>query len=188
MISKDKILNGYIDNQNKELQKEWYKACEFYGFNMEYCERVGYLYKLSFIDGEGDVDFCNVIYPQVDRKTELTLSDFKPKKTRTEWVKVDDSIFDLRPDFECGELYFKGPDGRYKKVLSSSFLAASLECKSIYRKVEKVIDWRVEATIFISDNSTTEVEYTWAVDGVNLSDNDFIKLCHLVAESTEKPQ
>ncbi|AGN51369.1 hypothetical protein VPJG_00005 [Vibrio phage jenny 12G5] len=67
----------------------------------------------------------------------------KPKRTKIEFVEVEDSIFDLRPEFEAGELFVKIGDN-YEVVLSTQCLATSLAVGSCYRKVEIEIDERQE--------------------------------------------
>ena len=66
-----------------------------------------------------------------------------PKRVKVEYVKVEDSIFDLRPDFEAGELFVKIGDN-YEVVLSAQCLATSLTVGSCYRRVETEIDERQE--------------------------------------------
>ena len=67
----------------------------------------------------------------------------KPKRVKVDYVKVEDSIFDLRPDFEAGELFVRIGDN-YEVVLSAQCLATSLAVGSCYRKVETEIDERQE--------------------------------------------
>ena len=68
-------------------------------------------------------------------------------KLKTEWVKVEDSIFDLAPDLKAGELYcdFNGDESNKQPVETESELVfiRSLH-QPIYRKVEKVIDEKQE--------------------------------------------
>ena len=62
-------------------------------------------------------------------------------KPKTEWIKIEDSIWDLRPDFETGELYHKFEHARdFTKIENIETLAQAVNQGKCYRKVEKVID------------------------------------------------
>lgn len=75
----------------------------------------------------------------------LTLSDLKPKRTYTEYEKVTESIFDLRDEFERGELYYYCCHTESKhKIESVKLLATNAITDNVYRKVEKEIDERHE--------------------------------------------
>lgn len=93
-----------------------------------------------------DGDFFNVgcWFAYADRIKEecreLTLSDLKPR-TSTEYEKVTESIFDLRDEFERGELYMK-LSGELLPVPNETQLSILLDHKQCYRKIEKEIDWR----------------------------------------------
>lgn len=66
-----------------------------------------------------------------------------PKRTRTEYEKVTESIFDLRDEFERGELYGKIGD-TYELISSTHSLALSMGVGMCYRRVEVEIDERKE--------------------------------------------
>lgn len=66
-------------------------------------------------------------------------------KLKTEWIKVEGSIWDLRPDFETGELYHKFEHARdFTKVENIETLAQAVNQGKCYRKVEKVVDEKRE--------------------------------------------
>lgn len=77
----------------------------------------------------------------------------KPKRTKVEYVKVTDSIFDLKDEFERGDLYFDrdactggiyASSEKYQKIIDmTDFNQAALN-NNIYRKVETEIDERQE--------------------------------------------
>ena len=72
---------------------------------------------------------------------ELTKGNKTP--TRTEYEKVTESIFDLRDEFERGELYCKHEIAReFTQVINTQTLAQALHGGYCYRLVEKEIDWR----------------------------------------------
>lgn len=76
----------------------------------------------------------------------VVLAKIKPipsKRTRTEYEKVTESIFDLRDEFERGELYFY-QGGEYLPYKLESEFAHGFMHKRIYRKIEKEIDERQE--------------------------------------------
>lgn len=63
-------------------------------------------------------------------------------KLKTEWVKVEDSIFELAEDLKAGELYFDFEgDEPDKRAIKTELQLMHLRCNNrpIYRKVEKVI-------------------------------------------------
>lgn len=68
-------------------------------------------------------------------------------KLKTEWVKVEDSIFDLAPELKAGELYCGSNGDESVKCLvktESHLVFLRHEGRPIYRKVEKVIDEKQE--------------------------------------------
>ena len=67
----------------------------------------------------------------------------KPKRVEVSYVKVEDSIFDLRPDFEAGELYVLNMS-KYSKCETWRELAHFMIEGELYRKVETEIDERQE--------------------------------------------
>lgn len=71
---------------------------------------------------------------------------FAPKpRTRTEYEKVTESIFDLRDEFERGELYCKHEHAREcTQITNTQTLAQALHGGYCYRLVEKEIDERQE--------------------------------------------
>lgn len=199
MISKEKLLRGYVNTKDKEIKKEWYKACEYYGFNMEYCDFEWDRLDASCVSN-GAVHFCDFSMI-TSTKNQLTLSDFKQKKTRTEWVKAEDELWVLENEFKNGELYSKKCNGDYNQIVTLTLLALSLVCKNLYRKVEKEIDWRVEAKDYLDKckHLTPMCDISLCIAEPKSDDKDDLKewlelqkesigLCHLVAELTDKPE
>lgn len=106
----------------------------------------------------------------------------KAKLTRTEYVKVDDSIFDLKAEFEAGELYVKHKNnGKYVKINSESWLVSAKNNGNVYRKVEREVTWQ------------DELERLYPVNAINghvsfnrlITDAEFIELCHKVHHLTK---
>ncbi|AUR99382.1 hypothetical protein NVP1265O_03 [Vibrio phage 1.265.O._10N.286.52.F6] len=75
--------------------------------------------------------------PDIGGKTEVKLSDLKPKPTK--FVKVEESIFDLKGEFERGELYSSDCEGHYTQLKCEKKLYLAAHQYSVYRQVE--IDW-----------------------------------------------
>jgi len=68
------------------------------------------------------------------------------KRTRTEYEKVTESIFDLRDEFVRGELFMKGrgAGGDFFNKITTEYELVTFASRGLYRKVEKEIDWRNE--------------------------------------------
>lgn len=76
-------------------------------------------------------------------------TEFNPEKkcrekprTRIEYEKVTESIFDLRDEFERGELH--GDDAGVTKIETLAHLGACCHTGNVFKRVEKEIDERQE--------------------------------------------
>ena len=154
---KEDLINTYIENDHGELRDLYIKKAIELGFSHQgYRDRDLNWYNLDFIGiCEGwDNDMLGQTMSEGEKIDDyeckkLTLSDLKPR-TRTEYEKVTESIFDLRDEFGRGELYFDRDrctggiyvsSDQYQKIRDmNDFSQAALN--NIYRKVEKEIDWR----------------------------------------------
>ena len=67
----------------------------------------------------------------------------KPKRVKVEYVKVEESIFDLKGDFKRGELYC-GHYGGYALISVDSYLADCYSQGEVYRRLETEISERDE--------------------------------------------
>lgn len=120
------------------------------------------------------------------------IKDLKPKQTK--FVKVEESIFDLKGEFERGELFTKLGDTYIPLSDCEKAFASSLLASSIYRQVE--IDWLDELDSYLDSMSspdsifdeTVTLEFSKSKFAYNMSDNEFVSACHLVASLTEKPE
>lgn len=132
----------------------------------------------------------------VDRYV-LQAAALEEKPTPTKFVKVEESIFDLKGEFERGELYSSDCEGHYTQLKCEKKLYLAAYQDSIYRKVEiywtdelgsflvkKAFDGAYVNNIAISDlnDSLGSVRFD-----TELRFNDFIEMCHLVALLTENP-
>ena len=99
-------------------------------------------------------------------------------RTRTEYEKVTESIFDLRDEFERGGLYSYYMNGKHTKVTNEDDLLENYKDKNLYRKVEKDIDWRDEVHECLSG-----IGYHWATpiaEVINDDESDyFLELCRV---------
>lgn len=149
---KEDLINTYIENDHGELRDLYVKKAIELGFaHQGYRDRDFSWYNLEFIgicegwdnDRLGQTMIKNEKINDYECK-KLTLLDLKPR-TRTEYEKVTESIFDLRDEFERGELYCKHEDAReYTQITNTQTLAQALHSGICYRKVEKEIDERRE--------------------------------------------
>lgn len=65
-------------------------------------------------------------------------------KLKAEYRKVEDSIWDLRPDFEARDLYYKLSDDEYEPIINIPTLVLALGLGLCFYRSEKIIDEREE--------------------------------------------
>lgn len=106
----------------------------------------------GFIEYYALIDGVKKFYSNAEKKfKEQNLENFKDSlplpKLKTEWVKVEDSIFELGQELQAGDLYFDfdGDESNKQPIKTESELVflRSLH-HPIYRKVEKVSDEKQE--------------------------------------------
>ena len=184
---KEDLVNTYINNDFGELRDLYIKIALEH--NVKVFGNGGYDYLLSKNSiGVRDWGFG----PQLewnDREFKnarlITLSDLKP--TPTKFVKVEESIFDLKGEFERGELYSSDCEGHYTQLKCKKRFYLAAYQDSIYRQVE--IDWRDEVyawqhTAKIGIYTPLDITVGSLIDSHS---DKFIEMCHLVASLTEKP-
>lgn len=139
---KEDLINTYIENDHGELRDLYLSKCVEFKigwvsgkepFEGEY----GITFDVIGVNSQGDL--CKVHDKRYLMDKKLTLSDLKPR-TRTEYEKVTESIFDLRDEFERGELY--GDDNGVTKIETLAHLGACCQAGNAFKKVEKEIDER----------------------------------------------
>ncbi len=148
--------------------------------------------KLLFTDKLEDSD-------SMDEFKSLRFVDIKDlKPTPTKFVKVEEPIFDLKAEFENGELYSSNCEGHYTQLKCEKKLYLAAHQDSVYRKVE--INWTDELDEFLTAKkfdgaSVNNLDISGINDSLGtvsanmeLRFNDFIEMCHLVASLTEKPE
>lgn len=161
-----KMLCGYAVHSKEEILNDYMHA------KYLYCNESG----LMSYDGK---DSSSPSIGQAQRKVEL--SELKPKHTQTEYVKVTESIFDLRDEFERGEL-FNGPSEEFE-IKTVSHLAACFDTGTLYRRVEKEIDWRDEVKAMVDDeHSYILIDDNGIVNSLisPKSKVNFLELCRVV--------
>ena len=116
----------------------------------------------------------------------------KSERTKTEYVKVElseKSIFDLKDDFESGNLYWRDNDESEIKTEHELVMWIFNDTHpELYRKVETEIDWIdiLQGTI---KNKGIEVGLgSIRVGDVDLSDDSFLTMVHDIASMTDKPE
>ncbi|ALM62202.1 hypothetical protein AXI64_gp210 [Vibrio phage qdvp001] len=93
MISKEKLLNGYIENDKGELRKLWVAASIHHGFNVTWVDKVECFCDLNdalsnsycFLNDGRVSSSCSSAF--VLGKNKLTIEDFVEHKTPNETTK-----------------------------------------------------------------------------------------------------
>ena len=194
---KEDLLKTYVVNEG-EIRSLYVGLCNKFGIEYE-----------SNSNASGAVDVTNADYievyagicfytntPSKESSRELTIKDLQEKPTK--FVKVEESIFDLKEEFERGELYVSTCEGHYTQILGENGLFLAAFNNSIYRQVE--VDWSDELGLFLAKKAFDGA----SVNNLDISDlsdnlgtvsvnlelrfNDFIEMCHKVAELTDKPE
>ena len=194
MITKEKLLNGYIKNDQDELRQKFVEAAEFHGFDLEWMEGdIRYLTgECVFIDEQGTVEggFSHLLPPQ----EELTLEDFTeaPKKDTggvSKWdydpIDMEECLFGLKHKYTNGELYILY-EGEYLKVSNQTQLAEGFITNTLYTREE--IKWQGEVTKHLNLRIYDVSAYplgTWTVhDVINDCPEKFLEAARIALRST----
>ncbi|AUS01505.1 hypothetical protein NVP1286O_14 [Vibrio phage 1.286.O._10N.286.55.C4] len=187
---KEDLMNTYIRNDNGELLELYIASCLEFGFHLSPAFNGSKLLddEFMFIATGIDGDSVWAVNNRYDAMTsQLTISDLKPKQCKpTKFVKVEESIFDLKGEFERGELYFSewGEEKSFAKIKKEHRLMNNLNSGNVYRQVE--IDWRDEVKKL--DKSAIFHDGGDLFLIIDSNSNDFISMCHEIASLTEKPE
>ena len=192
---KEDLHNTWIKNDKGELRDLYISIAASFGIKNE--TRMSELPFIGIFSEWGECGFVGntsqLLLGQESRK-QLTIKDLKKEKP-TKFVKVEESIFDLKGEFERGDLYQKPEFARdYSLVSNVQALASALDGGFCYRKVE--IDWRDELDSYLDSISNLDsifdekvtLEFSGSKFAYNMSDDEFVAACHLVASLTEKPE
>ena len=191
MISKEKLLNSYIENDNGELKMLYMDAlsghgvttCAHFNPSRKYLECANACSGLA-VYGVGE------LFSISKGSKQLTLADFKPK-TKVEYFKLVGvpKLSELFEIFEADELYTKSMHC-HKQVCSIEAVIKLFSNAGAYRKVETEVTWQDELISFItncSDNSNLKYNVSLIDDdsGMDLSEDEFIEMCHLVSNANK---
>jgi hypothetical protein len=74
--------------------------------------------------------------------TKITMEDFTVnKKTKTEYIKTDKEIWDLKEEFKAGLVFTRTSMGKFNKIPHIQSLAQCLYNHNVYIKTEIEIPW-----------------------------------------------
>lgn len=147
---KEGLINTYIENDFGELRDLYLAKCEEFGICADDIDKNSGT--IGVLDRCDISMWHNLMERTIDKCRKLTLSDLK-SRTRTEYEKVTESIFDLRDEFERGELYFtaNGDIDNMRVIETELHLVQLLKSHMeftnrgyVYRSTEKQVDWREE--------------------------------------------
>lgn len=155
---------------------DFYKRCDAHEFG-------------SWLNFNPTNGFWTKSMMQKGREIEL-LTEIKP--TPTKFVKVEESIFDLKEEFERGELYrvyaHHGDDPMYGAIDSEFSLIQAADRSNIYRKVE--IDWRESVISIVPHNYGVSAwgEVDLRIDGSYSKEQALILANAIIESLTDKPE
>lgn len=163
------------DLKEKKQMKIDYELAEKIGAT-HYSEKSGKFYKVV---GNDFILFNGSFWVVSELTAEDAIPYIKPipkPLTRTEYEKVTESIFDLREEFEGGELY--GDNIGVTKIEKLAHLGACVQHGLIYRKVQKPVDWREEVCAEFDSLVKTGVGVEFPCR-TQFTSNGFINLCRV---------
>lgn len=190
----DDLRKRYAVRADKEVFELFMDKCEEFGARWDFGGKPRdnrYGEAIVFDGAHMDrLGLASVSFMEKAGYKRLTLSDFKP--TRTEYVQVTESIFDLRDEFESGELYRIRRDDidGYVKITNLETLVKEIQGMGVYRLVEKVIDWREDVVGYLSNLDFCEIDLSKTLpltvahqlDGMvwnNVTEREFLELCRV---------
>lgn len=123
------------------------------------------------------------------------LKPIPPKPpVRIEYEKVTESIFDLKDEFERGNLYYSAlsEGGEFVKItpntsMSESYLVGNFQSNNLYRRIEKPVDWKFEVRSYLNsmqkdddEDSVGMVVYSddWLYK-FRPNDDEFLEMCRV---------
>ena len=163
------MLCGYAAHSKDEILTEYMHA------KYLYCNERG---MMSY----DDRDLSKPVIARNQRKIEL--SSLKPKRTRTEYEKVEfNSAWEAVKAFEDGDVFHTHfiSDG-WVVVDQVQQVIPNWQLGKLYCKVEKEIDWREEVSNFVDDKySYITIHENGAVDSLLAASSNinFLELCRV---------
>jgi hypothetical protein len=191
----------YVDGSNNEISRAFQErlfslGAKWLDFNDQ---TVRFNSEMTHICFDGSrISWNPRGYAMDNYSNEIEMEDLKQEKPKpTKLVKVEESIFDLKEEFERGELYFDVAavsggvffsNDEYVKINSKESLCECYSNGNVYRQVE--IDWRDELAVTVK---ATGLPYSsngrGHITGMSWnSEIELIAICHKVAELTDKPE
>lgn len=164
---KEEFYKLYVDVNEAEVFSEYCKIANQLGitfYNKEPADlavKKGYRFISSDIPVQkGNLFWCDEIgMKERHGKVKAKLSDLKPR-TKVEYEKVTDPFFDLKDDFENGNLFFKADtDGEYHRVSAIKVLGLNFDKSNLYRKVERPVEWWEDAASHMANIHNTASVY-----------------------------
>jgi hypothetical protein len=142
MITKEKLLNSYIENDNGELKALYIAALSSEGVYPcgHFNENHAHLECADACSGVAIYGVINADYVS-EGSVKLTLADFK--NTKVEYEKCEfDHAWEAVKAFECdnAEFHQKIPCG-YKKIMSRECVFNRYSTGDLYRRVETEVTW-----------------------------------------------
>jgi len=182
MISKEKLLDSYIENDKGELLDAYVAAAKYHGINSYSCNTKSCCYvecyksskdagfELVGCDSSGALEFTS---------KQLTLADFK--RTKVEYVKCEIKVFHkLAEEYVNTELFY-AIDDQHQLITGLETLVAAYKSDIVYRKVETEITWRDEVKeLFGNSYESLRVHKM-----IECNNPKFIEMCHLVSNANK---
>lgn len=114
-------------------------------------------------------------------------------KMKAEYVRVEDSIFDLAALFDAGMLYTS--ESGEQQIKTESELVSALFADSVYKRIEKPVDWRKEVESYLESACQNETDEFDEFDGMivsstdwmcsyNPTDDEFLEMCRVALRAT----
>lgn len=187
--TKEDLLNTCVPTSDKKLLDLFIETAEGFGCKWYLDSELRDVHKYVAVDSLGELH-RNTIVPR--KRKQLTLTDFEPevKKMKVEYVKVRESLFSLRPDFDNGELFTTGECDDWVVVGDETTLARMYVTGGLYRQVETEVTWRDVAIPFFEEFGLLEVvtDLSYVNSRGNTAyQSQFIEMCRNVT-AMEKPE
>ncbi|MGO1190286.1 hypothetical protein [Vibrio casei] len=121
----------------------------------------------------------------------------KPMKTKTTYEKVTMRDYEALQEFHAGKEFYHnmGFARDYREVKSVISLVSAHSERKLYTKTETPLAWRDAVVDYIEkcdmyhhDIKSENEDATFILNSCDLSDKQFLKMCHDIAEITERPE
>lgn len=206
--TKEDLISRYAVRADEEVFELFMQKCEEFG--VRWCsgrkprERADDECVTFNYHGDGVLTHASKKFYESKGLKRLTLADFKPQpKTRTEYKPVTMRDYEALKAFHAGkEFYYKTYD--FTQYIRATLPTALVDAHGrgwLYTKEEVDLDWRDVADDFLSSCKylTPACDISLCVTKPKSDDPqdleeweelqvEFLRMCHEVAELTEKPE